>query len=124
MNILLVEDNRILQVALKRALGKAGHDVNIAASGEEGISEASRSVPDLVLLDLMLPTVTGTSVLRALKEQPATKDVPVFVLTGLSRINEKKLLEAGATKFFEKTDNLLDQNFADLVAEVDLYRRD
>jgi DNA-binding response OmpR family regulator len=118
MKILVIEDSRILQAGIKRALTKAGHEVIIAGDGREGLALASTFHPDLILLDMMLPTMMGTDVLRVLKSQPATKDIAVFVLTGLSQKNAIKVLHAGATKYFEKSDLLLGENFASLVQAI------
>jgi CheY-like chemotaxis protein len=119
MKILVIEDSRILQSGIRRALTKAGHEVIVASDGQEGLDAASHFHPDLVLLDMMLPTMTGTEILRKLKSQPATKDIAIFVLTGLSQKNEGKLLQAGATRYFEKSDLLMDQNFAPVIHAVD-----
>jgi DNA-binding response OmpR family regulator len=119
MRILVIEDSRILQAGIKRALTKAGYEVILARDGQEGLDTASKVHPDLVLLDMMLPTMMGMDVLRALKSQPATKDIAIFVLTGLSQKNEDKLLHAGATRYFEKSDLLLGQNFASLIQAIE-----
>jgi CheY-like chemotaxis protein len=67
---------------------------------------------------MMLPTMMLTDVLRALKSQPTTKDIAIFVLTGLSQTNEDKLLRAGASRYFEKSELLLGQNFASLIQAI------
>jgi DNA-binding response OmpR family regulator len=121
MKILVIEDSRLLEAGLRRALTKAGHEVILTADGQEGLDTARRVRPDLVLLDMMLPGLAGTDVLEALKSQPSTSDIPVFVLTGLSQKNEEKLLNAGAARYFEKSDLLLRHNFASLVAAIGLW---
>jgi CheY-like chemotaxis protein len=118
MKILIIDDNRIMQAGMKRALVNAGHEVILASDGKEGIVVARQNLPDLILLDMMLPIISGTEVLLALKREPDTKDIPVFVLTGLSQKNEDRLLKAGATKYFEKSDRFLEHNFATLVETV------
>jgi DNA-binding response OmpR family regulator len=118
MKILVIEDSRILQAGIKRALTKAGYEVIVASNGQEGLDAASKIHPDLVLLDMMLPTMMGTDVLRALKSQSTTKDIAIFVLTSLSQMNEDKLLLAGATKYFEKSDQFLGQNFKSLIQAI------
>lgn len=123
MKILLIEDSRTLQAGIKGALEKEGYEVLIASDGKEGLEAASKVHPDLILLDMMLPTMTGTDVLQALKSQPTTRDIAVFVLSGLSQKNEDKLLDAGATRYFEKTDQLLDENFASLIRAVGSMRK-
>jgi DNA-binding response OmpR family regulator len=122
MKVLLIEDSRSLQAGIRRALTKAGHDVTLSGDGQEGLDAARSAVPDLVILDMMLPTLAGTEVLKGLKSQPATSRVPVFVLTGLSKKNEQKMLHDGASMYFEKSDSLLDHNFGPLVDAVSSWR--
>jgi CheY-like chemotaxis protein len=119
MRILVIDDSRIMQAGMKRALVGAGHDVTLAGNGEEGLLVARQTSPDLILLDMMLPIMSGTDVLSALKMEPSTKDIPIFVLSGLSQKNEAKLLNAGAARYFEKSDHFLEHNFAALVEAVE-----
>jgi CheY-like chemotaxis protein len=121
MKVLVIEDSRILQAGIRRALTKAGHEVILSSDGQEGLDTARMLLPELVLLDMMLPTLAGTDVLKALKSNPATRSIPVFVLTGLAQKNEEKLLHAGAARYFEKSDFLLGHNFASLVDAIGLW---
>lgn len=118
MRILVIDDSRIMQAGMKRALAGAGHVVTLAGDGEEGLLVARQTSPDLILLDMMLPIMSGTDVLSALKLEPSTKDIPIFVLSGLSQKNETKLLNAGATRYFEKSEHFMERNFAALVEAV------
>src|SRR5208282_4101816 len=93
--VLLVEDSKFLRVANERALAKAGYQVSTAADGEEALRVASDKLPDIILLDMMLPKISGVEVLKCLKANPATVDIPVIVLTSLSQMNEEKLLSEG-----------------------------
>ena len=119
MRILVIDDSRIIQSGIRRALAKAGHEVTVAGDGIEGLSAARQALPDLILLDMMLPGMSGTEVLSALKKDSTTKDIPVIVLSGLSQKNESKLLMAGATKYFEKSDRFFEHNFSALLEEVE-----
>ena len=101
--LLLVEDSKVQRIANERILHKAGYTVLNAADGEEALRIARESVPDLVLLDMMLPKLDGPQVLRALKAGTATAHIPVIALTSLSEANEAKLCDAGAAGFFGKT---------------------
>ncbi len=101
--ILLVEDNKLTRMASERSLAKAGYTVVSAKDGEEALEIAVQDRPDLVLLDMMLPKLSGPEVLRQLKRNPVTAQVPVIVLTGLSQKNEARLLEDGAAAFVEKS---------------------
>jgi CheY-like chemotaxis protein len=107
--VLLVEDSKFLRIATERALSRAGFGVSTAADGEEALRLASDRLPDIILLDMMLPKISGPDVLKALKGNPATKDIPVVVLTSLSQKNEEKLLSEGAAAYFEKSTLELDK---------------
>jgi CheY-like chemotaxis protein len=107
MMILLVEDSRFLRVASERTLLKAGYEVVCASDGEAALLTARERIPNLILLDMMLPKLDGLGVLRALKQDPQTTSIPVIVLTGLGKQNEWKLKKEGAVAFFTKSDSLL-----------------
>jgi len=115
--VLLVDDSKFLRIANERALCKAGYEVSTAADGEEALRIANDQLPDIILLDMMLPKISGPDVLKALKANPATKDIPVIVLTSLSQKNEEKLLSEGAAAYFEKSTLQLDKS-SDRLAEA------
>ena len=96
MTILLIEDSRLLRLAVTRILVKAGYHVISVGDGREGLQRAQDLCPDMILLDMMLPTLEGTSVLRQLKKNALTKAIPVVVLSGLSQKNGQKFLADGA----------------------------
>ena len=100
--ILLVEDSKFLRIATERALSKAGYTVISVGDGEEAVLQASTMLPSLVLLDMMLPKLSGPEVLHALKKNSATAHIPVVVLSSLSKKNEEKLMQEGAAAFLEK----------------------
>lgn len=118
MTILLIEDSKLLRIANTRALVKAGYEVISAGDGEAGLGSARETIPDLILLDMLLPKITGLDVLKGLKSDPRTKGIPVIVLSGLSQANEAKLMNEGATAFFEKSEKTLDNDSADLIEAV------
>lgn len=103
MKVLLIEDSKFQRIANGRALIRAGYDVVYAADGEEGLGAAREDLPDLILLDIMLPKMSGLDVLRALKADALVKHIPVIVLSGLGQANEAKLLKEGATAFLMKS---------------------
>ncbi len=117
--VLLVEDSKFLRMANERALSKAGFVVSTAADGEEALRIANDKLPDIILLDMMLPKLSGTEVLKALKGNPATMDIPVIVLTSLSKMNEDKLLGAGAVAYLEKSALDLDKGSDRLAATIE-----
>src|SRR3981081_613163 len=117
--VLVVEDSKFLRMATERSLSNAGYLVSTAADGEEALQAANDKLPDLILLDMMLPKISGPNVLKALKENPATMHIPVIVLTSLSQKNEGKLLSEGAAAYFEKSALALDQNSSRLADTVE-----
>ena len=117
--VLLVDDSKFLRMANELALTKAGFDVRTAANGEEALQIANDNPPDIIVLDMMLPKISGPEVLRALKANPATMNIPVIVLTSLSQRNEERLLSEGAAAFFEKSTLELDKSSDRLVATVE-----
>ena|ERR1700730_10042783 len=110
MKVLLIEDSKVQRIANGRALVKAGYDVIQAGDGEEGLRSARENIPDLILLDIMLPKVSGVDVLRALKGDALLKHIPVIVLSGLGQANEAKLLKEGAAAFLVKSDESFANN--------------
>ncbi len=102
MKVLLIDDSRLLRTANERTLIKAGYQVITASDGEEGLRSAIESPPDLIVLDMMLPKLSGLDVLRAIRQNPATASTPVMVLSSLPESNREKLLSEGATAYFEK----------------------
>jgi CheY-like chemotaxis protein len=116
--VLLVDDSKFLRLANERALINAGYDVLAASDGEEALAIAAKSLPDLIVLDMMIPKVSGPNVLKALKANPATAYIPVIVLTSLSQINEERLITEGAAAYFEKSRLGLDQNSDRLINEI------
>jgi DNA-binding response OmpR family regulator len=119
MKILLIEDSKFQRIANERALVTAGYEVIHAADGEEGLRVARNDVPDLILLDMMLPKVSGLDVLRALKGDVLVKHVPVIVLSGLGQANETKLMGEGAAAFLTKSDKFLENNSSLLIRAVE-----
>jgi two-component system, OmpR family, response regulator len=119
MKILLIEDSLFLRIVIEKSLTKAGHSVTSVADGREGLHAAHSGSPALILLDMMLPGLDGTGVLKALKQDAATAQIPVVVLTGLSQRNEAKLKDAGATAYIEKSSLQLEENADGLIQSVE-----
>jgi CheY-like chemotaxis protein len=93
--ILLVEDSKFLRLATERILTKAGYRVICAGDGDEALVLAGSSVPDLIVLDMLLPKLSGPEVLRSLKKSDLTAHIPVVVLSSLSQNNGPKLVQEG-----------------------------
>ncbi len=108
--ILFIEDEVDLQRTLSNFLTKEGYQVISAFDGEKGLELAKKEIPDLVLLDLILPRVHGFDVLRKLKTDPETKEIPVIILTNLEKIEDvHKALELGATTYLVKAQYKLEE---------------
>jgi two-component system cell cycle response regulator DivK len=118
MKVLIVDDSRFLRMSNERALAKAGHVVITASDGEEGLRLAQERKPDLVVLDMMLPKLSGPDVLRALRKDAGTAAIPVMVLTSLPQCNEQKLIGEGATAYFAKSELMLDKGSGMFVETV------
>jgi two-component system phosphate regulon response regulator PhoB len=101
--ILIVDDERDLLSLLDFNLRQAGFETLLAATGAEALAHLRRRVPDLVLLDLMLPDVSGTEVCRSAKTDPRTKHVPVMMLTAKGEEVDKVVgFELGADDYVTK----------------------
>jgi DNA-binding response OmpR family regulator len=86
-SILLIEDNRDYAATLSANLEREGYDVAVAPTGVEGLELAKRSHPDLIILDLMLPAMSGFTVLQRLRDEG--RDAPVLIMTALGTEEEK-----------------------------------
>jgi two-component system, chemotaxis family, response regulator PixH len=106
--ILLVEDSKFLRAATERILTKAGYQVICAGDGDEALALAGSRLPDLIVLDMLLPKLSGPEVLRSLKKNDLTAHIPVVVLSSLSQNNGPKLVQEGADAFIEKGSLLAD----------------
>jgi CheY-like chemotaxis protein len=116
--ILLVEDSKFLRLATERALARAGYEVCSAGDGDEALRLARVKLPDLILLDMLLPKMSGLDVLKALKKDASTRLIPVVVMTGMAQKNEARLKEDGAAAFLEKSTLELDKGSERLLEEV------
>jgi CheY-like chemotaxis protein len=103
LSVLVIDDNVQLQIAFKKILSVAGYAVQLASDGEQGLRMALDKAPDIIVLDMLLPKLGGVEVLRSLKENPVTKNIPVIALSGLPRSNEAKLMREGAVSYLEKS---------------------
>ena len=113
--ILLVEDSRFLRMINERALVRAGYHVVTASDGEEALRVAGETRPDLILLDMLLPKLSGQEVLRSLRTTPQTAAVPIIVLSSLPQSNERRLKRDGATAYFDKASLSLDRESESLI---------
>jgi signal transduction histidine kinase/CheY-like chemotaxis protein len=99
-SLLVIEDDPVAAKLLRTYLETAGYSVSVATTGEEGLSMARARRPEAILLDIHLPGIDGWQVLNAVREDPALRDVPAFIVTV---IDEKLVGQAlGATDYFVK----------------------
>ena len=116
--VLLVEDDRFLRRACEASLRHRGFTVIAAADGEEGLRLARTEAPDLILLDLLMPKLSGLDVLRTLKAEPATRGIPVLVLSNSSRQQDvDEITRLGVVGYLVKADLSL-QALGERVARV------
>src|SRR5882757_11207443 len=101
-SVLMIEDSKFIRISSQRELMKAGYTVLMAADGEHGLRMASENMPDLILLDMMLPIVAGADVLRALKEDALTSHIPVIIISSLSQKTSMKLKQKHVAGYIEK----------------------
>lgn len=105
LKILIVEDDKFLQKILTTKFVKEGFDVVAASDGEEAVQKVTTDVPSLVLLDLILPKLTGFEVLTEIKTNMKTRAVPVIVLSNLGQDEDIiRARELGAMEFLVKAD--------------------
>ena len=102
-NILIVEDEPDAVELLELHLKNAGYDVTLAEDGEEALRKIHKSIPDLVILDLMIPEINGLEVCKVIRKDPATESIPVVMCTAKASEIDKVLgLELGADDYITK----------------------
>ena len=117
MKLLLVEDDRETAAYLRRALAEAGHTVDVAADGRDGLLLAAGEPYDVVILDRMLPKIDGLAILRTIRTSRVK--TPVLLLTAMGGIDDRvEGLEAGADDYLVKP-----FAFAELLARVNALAR-
>jgi two-component system phosphate regulon response regulator PhoB len=103
VKITIIEDEEDISHLLCYNLGNAGYSVSACESGEEGLAAVRADPPDLVLLDLMLPGIGGMDVCRMMKQDTATKDIPVIIISARGEENDIVAgLELGADDYLPK----------------------
>jgi CheY-like chemotaxis protein len=129
VKILLVDDSKTLLHANERVLHKAGYEVICAEDGVSALKIAQAQQPDLILLDMILPQMSGPEVLEHLKQDPATAHIPVVVLSSLTDKNREKLIAAGAEEYVEKSSltsltggNVLPKLLEDIICRINRKR--
>ena len=107
--ILIVDDNKVNVELLRTQLKHYKYDLETAYDGEEALDKIQKSHPDLVLLDLMMPKISGFEICKAIKRNKDTQFIPVIVITALQELDDKlKAIELGADDFLVKPINRLE----------------
>jgi len=102
-NILIIEDEKPIITLLEYNLSKEGYKVKSAESGEEGIQSIKNNIPDLIILDWMLPDFSGVEVCRQLKKNKIFKTIPILMLTAKSQEEDKIVgFETGVDDYVTK----------------------
>jgi len=108
--ILIVEDDSFLQGLASSKLSKDGFEVTTASDGDEAISILTKMVPDIILLDLVLPGTDGFGVLKKIRVTETIKTTPVIIFSNLAQDEDiKKAKELGANDFMIKSNFTLDE---------------
>jgi two-component system alkaline phosphatase synthesis response regulator PhoP len=95
--VLVIDDETVVGTILRYAFDVDGHETVVAGSGSTGLQMARSERPDVIVLDLMMPDVTGYDVLEILREDEETKDLPIMVLTAVTMQRERdRCLSKGA----------------------------
>lgn len=102
--ILIAEDHPDSREALAALLEAFGFQVLLAVNGLEAVEVARRDCPDLILMDVMMPTLDGLEATRRIRDFPATRHIPIITLTALDQARERAI-EAGANDFLAKPIN-------------------
>lgn len=118
MRVLLVEDSQSTRLKYKRVLEGAGFYVIEAARGQEGWELTLAELPDVVLLDLILPDIHGLQVLKNIRSHVMTSKIPVLILTNVQEAEEmQRTLSFGASRYVNKG-NITSEKLVDLVNEL------
>ena len=101
--ILIVEDNEMNRDMLSRRLQRKGFEVVMAEDGQQGVDMSKSENPDVILMDLGLPVMDGWQATSSIKEDEATKNIPIIVLTAHAMAGDReKALDAGADEYDTK----------------------
>lgn len=122
-HILLVEDNKHMSRIYTEKLRHEGFEVELAENGEQGILMARSCAPDAILLDIMLPKLSGFEVLEQLREHPELSQIPVFMLSNRAWPDDiQRSLALGARHFYTKGLDSLKEITANIRAECKLKK--
>jgi len=105
--ILVVDDDDTILLVFRTHLSKSGHTVETAVDGVDALAKVPSFKPELILLDINMPRMSGFEFAKRLKENPETKAIPIFIMTSLKQeINIKKAYELGIEEYITKPTNV------------------
>lgn len=109
-HVLIVDDNLQNLELLQAYLEETDSSIALARDGLEALTEVEKRQPDLILLDVMMPRMSGYQVCSKLKADPATRDIPIIMVTALNEISdvERAIVDSGADDFLTKPVNKLE----------------
>jgi DNA-binding response OmpR family regulator len=115
--ILIVDDEKPIYTYLEKKFNKLGYTVFTAADGEEAVEQAFANLPHIILLDVKLPKLSGLEVLKKLKSDDRTKDIPILILSAKAQSKEIQAgLQAGADRYLCKP-----LGFPDILREIKAF---
>jgi CheY-like chemotaxis protein len=118
VKILIVEDDPLMSRMYQKIFTFEKYEVEMAADGEECLAKAATVKPTIILLDVMMPKMNGLQALEKLKADPATKSIPVIMLTNLAgQQDAETALSKGAVKYIVKSEHE-PKEITDLVKEI------
>ena len=113
--VLVVEDSRFVRAVLQQRLSEQGHTVITAVDGETGLKLATEAIPDVIVIDWIMPKIQGSTLLASLRANPLTAKIPVLVVSGsISGDATENALLAGAFGVLAKSDTVV----ADIVSTL------
>ncbi|MDD5210553.1 MAG: response regulator [Elusimicrobiales bacterium] len=105
--ILVVDDDDTILLVFRAHLTKGGHTVETAVDGLDALTKIPSFRPELILLDINMPRMSGFELAKKLKENPETKNIPIFIMTSLKQeVNIKKGYELGVEEYITKPTNV------------------
>jgi CheY-like chemotaxis protein len=123
--VLIIEDDPLMARMYQKIFTFGKYDVDTANDGEEGLAKVAASAPTIILLDVMMPKMNGLQVLEKLKSDPATKAIPVVMLTNLAgQQDAESALAKGAVKYIIKSEHEPEEVFDMVQQLIAGYTRD
>jgi len=105
--ILIVDDDETILLVFRTYLSKAGHTVETAADGADALEKVPSFKPELILLDINMPKISGFEVVKRLKDNLETKNIPIFIMTSFKQeANIKKAYDLGIDEYITKPTNI------------------